>query len=184
MRRAIMKARSITVCFAAILFLSAPAARARDARTDVYLGYSRVGANLYSPNTPGMNGWQLAMHIKPIPFVGIEGDVSRYGASIGAGSQHATLIMFGPRLTVGAARISVFAHALGGIDHFTSNVVNPFPAASYTAISYALGGGMDFPLLLPGLKLRVTGDYLGNSNAPSAPSPSHYRIGFGVAYHF
>ncbi len=179
-----MKAPGLTMFFAAMLFLLAPAAHAAGAETDVYFGYSRVGANLYSPNTPGMNGWQLAMHVRPIPFVGIEGDVSRYGANVGAGSQHATLVMFGPRVTVGALGISVFAHALGGIDHFSSNVVSGFPAASYTATSYALGGGADFPLLLPGLKLRVTGDYLGNSNAPSAPSPSHYRIGFGVAYHF
>ena len=51
--------------------------------------------------------------------------------------------------------------------------------------SLAVGGGADFPLFL-GFKLRATGDYLGNSKAPSTGSaaPGHYRFGVGVAYHF
>ena len=180
MVKTIMTLRRFTVLLA-VLFLSlAPAAHARNAKTDVYFGYSRVGANLYSPNTPGMNGWQLAMHVKPLPFVGVEGDVSHYGVNAGAGSQHVTQVMFGPRVTVGTLGISVFAHALGGFNHFSSTVVSGF-SSSYTGTSYALGGGADFPIFL-GLKIRATGDYLGNNNAPSGAS--HYRIGFGVAYHF
>jgi hypothetical protein len=35
------------------------------------------------------------------------------------------------------------------------------------------------------LKLRATGDYLGNSQAPAGSySTSYYRFGVGVAYHF
>ena len=181
MVKTIMTLRRFTLLLAVLLLSLAPAAHARNAKTDVYFGYSRVGANLYSPNTPGMNGWQLAMHVKPLPFVGVEGDVSRYGANAGAGSQHATLVMFGPRVTVGTFGISVFAHVLGGFDHFSSNAVSTLPSISYTGTSYALGGGADIPIFL-GLKLRATGDYLGNNNAP--PGASHYRIGVGVAYHF
>lgn len=158
-----------------LLLLGSSAAHARD-KSDVYFGYSRAGANLFSPNTPGMNGWQLAMHVKPMPFLGFEGDVSRYGANVTPGSQHATLLMFGPRVTAGTLGVSFFAHVLGGFDHFSSNA-----AGSSTGTSYALGGGADFPLFL-GLKIRATGDYLGNNNAP--PGASHFRIGFGVAYHF
>lgn len=171
-----MTLRRFSVILATLLLALAPAAHARNARSDVYFGYSRAGANLFSPSTPGMNGWQLAMHVKPLPFIGVEGDVSRYGASVGAGSQHATMLLFGPRVTVGTLGVSVFAHLLGGFNHFSST-----SAGSYTGAGYALGGGADFPIFL-GLKLRATGDYLGNNNAP--PGASHYRIGVGVAYHF
>ncbi len=175
----------LAIAFLAALLLSiSPAARAKGAKADAYFGYSRVGANLYSPYTPGMNGWQFAAHVKPLPFIGIEGDVSHYGADAGAGSQHATLIMFGPRVTAHAAGFSVFGHGLAGNAHFSSNAVASLPSVSYNALSYALGAGADVPVFL-GLKFRVTGDYLGNSKSPSSDySPSHYRFGAGVAYHF
>ena len=168
-----------------LLFPLVSSAQARGAdKADVYFGYSRVGANLYNVYTPGMNGWQAAMNVHTISLVGIEGDVSRYSANAGAGSQSVMLVMFGPRVTVHAAGLSFFAHGLGGLAHESNNLVSGFPATSYNATSYALGGGADAPLFR-GLKLRVTGDYLGNSNAPaSSYSPSHYRIGVGVAYHF
>ncbi|MGH9616980.1 MAG: hypothetical protein ACRD28_09595 [Acidobacteriaceae bacterium] len=179
-----MKRCSIFALLGALVLLAAPAAQARRVKADAYFGYSHVGANLYEPYTPGMNGWQAAVQVRPIPFVGIEGDLSRYGANAGAGSQHVTLVMFGPRVTVHAVGFSVFAHALGGVGHLSSNEVSGFPATSSNSTSYALGGGADLPLFM-GFKLRVTGDYLGNSNAPSSQySPSHYRIGVGVAYHF
>jgi hypothetical protein len=179
-----MKRFILVVLFGVLMFSLVPATQAKTVKGDAYFGYSRAGSNLYSPYTPGMNGWQLAGHVKPIPFVGIEGDVSHYGADVGAGSQHTTLIMFGPRVTVGAVGFSVFAHALAGNAHFSSNAVALLPGISYNAVSYALGAGGDIPLLLS-FKLRVTGDYLGNSKAPSSQySPSPYRIGVGLAYHF
>ena len=182
-----MKLRFFTLILAVSLCSLAPAARAKTT-ADAYFGYSRVGANLYNVYTPGMNGWQFAMHVKPIPFVGIEGDVSRYSANAGAGSQNVTLVMFGPRVTVHAAGFSLFAHGLAGVAHEWNDLVAFFPAGSYDAASYALGGGGDIPLFL-GFKLRVTGDYLGNSKAPTSGyspgyGPSHYRAGVGVAYHF
>lgn len=82
-------------------------------KADACFGDSHIGANLYGPNTPGMKGWQLALQVRPIPFVGVEGDLFRYGANAGAGSQHPTPIMFGPCVTLHAAGFSVFAHALG-----------------------------------------------------------------------
>jgi hypothetical protein len=91
--------------------------------------------------------------------------------------------MFGPRVTVHAAGFSVFAHGLGGIAH-QNGTVTTYPGTGYDAASYALGGGADIPVFL-GLKLRATGDYLGNSQAPAGSySPSYYRFGVGVAYHF
>ncbi len=183
-----MTLRSSIVFLAVVLFSLVPAAEARGVKSDVYFGYSRVGANLYNVYTPGMNGWQAAAHFKPFPFVGIEGDVSRFSANAGAGSQNVTLVMFGPRVTVRAKGFSVFAHGLGGVAHEWNNLVSFFPATSYNAASYALGGGADVPMHL-GFKLRMTGDYLGNSNAPTTGyspgyAPSHFRAGVGIAYHF
>jgi opacity protein-like surface antigen len=183
-KMATTKLRSITLFFVALLISLVSAAQERRVKTDVYVGYSRVGANLFSPYTPGMNGIQLTMHVKPIPFVGIEGDVSRYSAGVGTGSQQATLAMFGPRVTAGVMHFSVFAHALGGLAHTRIDAVNTLPGFSSTATSYAIGGGADVPLFLS-FKLRATGDYLGYGDAPSSTySPSHYRFGVGIAYHF
>jgi len=178
-----MKLRFVALSLAVSLLSLAPAARAKTT-ADAYFGYSRVGANLYAPNTSGMNGWQFAMHVKPLPFVGGEGDVAHYGQTVNGFSESVTTVMFGPRVTVHAAGFSVFAHGLAGLAHESGSPAS-FPQISYDALSYALGGGADISLFL-GFKLRVTGDYLGNSKAPGAGSaaPSHYRFGAGLAYHF
>ena len=178
---------AILVALFLSLLSAAPAVRAEKSKpkekVDAYFGYSRAGANLYAPNTPGMNGWQLAVHVKPMPFVGIEGDVSRYSQKASGFSQQVTLVMGGPRVTVHALGFSVFAHALGGIAH-ENGTLTIYPSTGYDAASYALGGGADMPLFL-GLKARVTGDYLGNSKSSSfTSSASNYRFGLGVAYHF
>jgi hypothetical protein len=180
-----MKPRIFAVSLAALLLLLVPSTRAWGAdKADAYFGYSRVGGNLYGPNTPGMNGWQGSLRVRAISIVGVEGDVSHYSQNPSGFSEQVTLAMFGPRVTLGLAGFSVFAHGLGGLAH-ESATVTTFPSTSYNAISYALGAGADVPVFL-GLKLRVTGDYLGNSNAPSSGSqaPAHYRFGVGVAYHF
>lgn len=183
-----MKFASFASLFAVPMLLAGFALPAQAAsKADVYLGYSRVGANLYGPNTAAMNGWQAAAQVKVVPFVGVEGDFSHYSQASNGFSEGATLVMFGPRVTVGGLGFSVFAHALGGIAH-VNQTVTTFRSSSYNAASYALGVGADVPIFL-GLKLRVTGDYLGNSNEPSAAAsggagPSHYRIGAGLAYHF
>jgi hypothetical protein len=178
-----MKLRSFGLSFLLLLISFVSAAQTRPDKADVYFGYSRVGANLYSVYTPGMNGWQLAVHIKPFRFVGVEGDVSHYSQSLSGFTQQVTLGMFGPRVTVGVKGFTVFAHGLGGIAHENATVTI-YPAVGYDATSYALGGGADVPLS-HGFKLRMTGDYLGNSKAPDTSySPSHFRAGVGISYHF
>jgi hypothetical protein len=171
---------------AVLLFSLVPSSHAKGAKADAYFGYSRAGANLFTPNTQGLNGWQAAAHVKPLPFLGVEGDVSRFSGNVGAGSEDATLIMFGPRVTAGAAGVSLFGHGLFGNVHVSDNPVSYLPGVSYNAFSYAIGGGADIPLIFA-LKIRVTGDFLGNSKAPSSQtsdSPARYRIGAGLAYHF
>jgi hypothetical protein len=178
-----LKLRWLSAFLAVFVCSVIPAALAQGAKADVFFGYSRAGSNLYAVYTPGMNGWQAAAHIQPFPFVGIEGDVSHYSQSVNGYSQNVTLVMFGPRVTIHAAGLSLFAHGIGGIAHQNATLTT-FPSVGYDAASYAFGGGADLPLFL-GFKLRATGDYLGNSKAPSTSySPSPYRFGVGVAYHF
>ena len=81
-------------------------------------------------------------------------------------------------------RASVFLLTVWAVLPHEHGTVNIYPSTGYNAASYALGPGLDVPLLL-GPKLRATGDYLGNSKAPAASySPSYYRFGVGLAYHF
>lgn len=155
-------------------------------RGDVYFGFSYVGDNLYGDATPGMKGWQAAANYKLLPLLGVEGDFAHYSVNQQGLSQHVTTVMFGPRLTAPAGALSFFAHVLGGLAHQNSNITYTSPYTSYDAISYALGGGVDIPVFR-GFKFRATGDYIGNSKAPSGPAstpPTPIRLGAGLAYHF
>ncbi len=180
-----MSLRKYAVALVVLLIPMLSAAQRHGNKGDIYFGYSRVGANLYAANTPAMNGWQFAAHFKPTHYFGVEGDISHYTQSVNGYSQQVTLVMFGPRVTLHTKNVSVFAHGLAGIAH-ESATLTTYPGVSYDATSYALGGGADIPLRLAGLNLRATGDYLGNSSAPSSgsQSPEHYRLGVGLAWHF
>jgi hypothetical protein len=148
--------------------------------------YSRVSANLYTANTPAMNGWEASAHLKLIRFLGAEGDVSHYDQNPGGFSQSVTLIMGGPRVTAHAAGFSLFAHGLAGIVH-EKNTVSPslgFGELGYNAVSFAAGAGADIPLFLR-LKARFLADYIENSRYTRGyGSSSHFRFGIGLAYHF
>lgn len=153
---------------------------------DVYFGFSYVGDNLYGDSAPGMKGWQAAAHLKAISLLGVEGDFAHYGINQQGLSQHVTTVMLGPRITAPAGALSFFAHALGGLAHQNSNLTFNNAYSSYDAVSYAFGGGVDIPIFR-GFKFRATGDYMGNSKAPSGPAgppPTPLRLGAGLAYHF
>jgi len=179
--------RLATPALATVLaFAFAPQAWGKD-KGDVYFGYSRVGENLYAANTDGMNGWQAAANLKLIRLVGVEGDLAHYSQNESPFSEQVTTVMFGPRLIAPAGALRFYAHALGGLAH-QSATLTTYPNVNYDAASYALGGGCDIPVFR-GFKFRMAVDYLGNSKAPTTAdlggiTPSHLRIGAGVAYHF
>src|SRR5258708_3590106 len=129
-----MRVRCLPVFVAALVCFLIPCAEAKRPKGDIYIGYSRTGANLYAVYTPGMNGWQVAAHVKPFPFVGVEGDVSHYSQNPRGFSQQVTLVMFGPRVTVQAAGVSLFAHGLGGFAH-EQGTVTIYPSVGYDAAS-------------------------------------------------
>ena len=183
-----MKRRNVAAWLAAFLFLSAFAAQSKAAdKGDVYFGFSYVGADMYGAGTDPMKGWQAAAHIKLLPLLGVEGDVAHYSQGQMGSSEHVTTVMFGPRLTAPAGALRFFVHGLGGLARQNATFTT-YPYVDYSAFSYAVGGGVDIPVFR-GLKFRATGDYLGNSKAPTAadccgPAPDHLRIGAGLAYHF
>jgi hypothetical protein len=160
-----------------LLLLALPCA-ARAANGDVYFGYSRLGANAFHANTPGLNGWQAAGQVKFIPFVGVDLDVAHYGLGAAATLPHTTTVMIGPRVTVGIPGVHVWGHGLVGAEHSS----NSGAIISSTSITLDAGAGADFSIL-PYLAWRISGDYI---NAPNqSPSTAdRYRFGTGLALHF
>jgi hypothetical protein len=163
----------------AVFFLLSAPARALGPGGDLYFGYSRAGSNDFVVNAPGLNGWQAAGHIHVFPFVGAELDVAHYGLGAASNDARTTTVMAGPRVTVGAAGIHVFAHGLVGVEH-SYTVGGPF-TYSNNNLAAAGGGGVDFRIF-PFFAWRVTGDYIGTTNSPS--NSSHARFGTGLVFRF
>lgn len=157
-----------------------PAAWAAGPSADAYVGYSRLGKDAFYPNVGGLNGWQAAIHVKLMPFVGVEGDVSRDGLGAPSATPRTTMVLVGPRVTVGTAGIHIFAHGLIGGEH-SANSSGSTPISG-GAMAIALGGGADFRIA-PFLAWRVTGDYV---NAPfnTPGTATHSRFGTGLVFRF
>lgn len=163
------------------LLLCVPApAHAIGPSADLYLGYSRLGSNTFNANVGGLNGWEAAGHVKLLPFIGAEADVAHYGIGADASVPRTTTFLFGPRVTVGAAGIHVFAHGLVGAEHSANNH-GPF-VISGTAVAYALGGGLDVRIL-PFFAWRFAGDYI-RSPTQDPPGASHDRFTTGLVFRF
>lgn len=175
-----MRISSRLSLFAFFLLLAAvpTAARAAGPGGDVYFGYSRLGANAFHPNVPGLNGWEAEGQISFIPLLGIDADVAHYGLGAASSLPHTTTAMIGPRLTVGAAGVHVYAHALLGGEH-SSNSGN---IISSTALTVDAGAGLDFRLA-PFFAWRIDGDYI-DAPGQSPSTADHYRFGTGLVFRF
>ena len=126
---------------ASALLLFPPRAHAAGPGFDAYIGYSRLGGQTFYADAGGLNGWEAAVHVKLKPLFGVEGDVAHYGLGANSSIPHTTTVLFGPRLTVGAAGVHVFVHGLLGGEHSSSS--GPASVSSGT-LAFALGGGADF----------------------------------------
>lgn len=159
--------------------VAAPAAHAQLRNSDAFFGYSRLGANAFYPNVGGLNGWDAAVHVHLAPFFGGEADVAHYGMGAGASVPKTTTVMVGPRLTVKAAGFAVFVHGLLGGEH-SSNSAGA--AISGTSATYAIGGGVDVPVL-PFFAWRLGADRI---SAPtlSPGSGDPYRFNTGLVFRF
>jgi hypothetical protein len=132
----------------------------------------------------GIKGWEGAMHVKlREPFLGVEGDESHYGLGANSTIPRSTVVMFGPRFTLGVLGPKVFAHALIGGEH-SANSGGPTPISG-AALTWALGGGLDVRIA-PFFAWRVAGDYLkAPTLSPLGVSPSTpARFSAGLVFRF
>jgi hypothetical protein len=162
-----------------ILVCLAPAARAVGPKGDIYLGYSRLGTNAFYPNVGGLDGLEVAGHLKTGHFLGVEGDFAHYGYGASDSTPKTTTFLFGPRVTVGAVGVHVFAHALIGGEHSANSAGVSIDDGAF---AYALGGGVDVPVL-PFFAWRVNGDYI---DAPTltTQNATKARISTGLVFRF
>ncbi len=163
---------------AAVMFAGAAGAQSLH-NSDAYFGYSRLGTDTFYPNVGGLNGWNAAVHIHMRPFLGVEGDVGHYGLGANSSVPKTTTVLVGPRVTLKAVGIALFAHGLLGGEHSSSSSGVNINGGTF---AYALGGGVDLPVL-PFFAFRVGADRI---TAPSL-SPSNgqkYRVNAGLVLRF
>ena len=170
----------LVIGFVAIVMFTASTAVAQSLHnSDAYFGYSRLGTDTFYPNVGGLNGWNAAVHIHMKPFLGAEGDVVHWGLGADASVPQTTSYLFGPRVTLKAAGIALFAHGLIGGEHSANNGSLSINGGAF---AYAVGGGVDLPLL-PFFAWRVGADRI---TAPSlSPSDAQkYRLNTGLVLRF
>ena len=171
---------SVLLASSCILAFSTPAG-AQLRNHDAFFGYSRLGSDAFYPNVGGLNGWEGALHIHLHPFFGVEGDVAHYGLGANSVVPRTTTVLVGPRISVRALGINVFAHGLIGGEH-SSNDSGSNPHISGGAFAYDVGGGVDLPIF-PFFAWRFSADHI---NAPSQ-SPSggtKGRFNTGLVFRF
>lgn len=168
----------VPAIFALVLIGIASSAHAQLRNHDAYIGYSRLGSGAFYPNTGGLNGWNAALHIHLRPFLGAEGDVAHYGLGASASTPKTTTVLVGPRVTVKAVGVALWAHGLIGGEH-SSNSTNTISGGTF---AYAIGGGVDLPVM-PFFAWRVAGDRI---SAPtiSPSSGSQFRFNTGLVFRF
>jgi hypothetical protein len=128
----------------------------------------------------GLNGWEGALHIHLKPFFGVEGDVAHYGLGADSAVPRTTTVLIGPRVSVKALRINLFAHGLVGGEHSANS--GGGVRISHGALAYDFGGGIDFPIA-PFFAWRFSADRI---DAPTV-SPSggnHARFNTGLVLRF
>jgi hypothetical protein len=163
---------------AILLDLPSPAYAANQG--DISFGYSRTGSNVFYPNTPGLNGWDLDGQIHWKPLIGVEGEVAHYGIGANNAVPRTTTVLFGPKVSAGAAGFKFFGHFLVGGEH-SANSGGPTPISG-GSFAYVLGAGADVPIA-PLFAWRVQVDRF---SAP-AESPSNgmpIRFTTGIVFRF
>ncbi|KAA6460891.1 hypothetical protein DYQ86_11445 [Acidobacteria bacterium AB60] len=178
-----MRISSLLSVRSLLLLLALAASAAAGAQSlhnsDAYFGYSRLGSNTFYPNVGGLNGWNAAVHIHMRPFLGAEGDVAHWGLGASADIPKTTSYLFGPRVTLKALGVALFAHGLIGGEHSSSSAgVN----ISQSNFAYALGGGVDLPVL-PFFAWRVGADRITAPNLSPA-NGQKYRFNTGLVLRF
>ena len=147
--------------------------------SDAYFGYSRLGTDTFYPNVGGLNGWNAAVHIHMRPFLGVEGDVGHYGLGANSSVPKTTTFLVGPRVTLKALGVALFAHGLLGGEHSSNSAGVNINGGTF---AYALGGGLDLPVL-PFFAFRVGADRI-TSPSLSPSNGQKYRVNAGLVLRF
>jgi hypothetical protein len=169
--------RTLLVLSLSAFGLLAMPAIAQIPKGDLYAGFSRIGNDTFYPNAGHLNGWEASGHLNlHSPFLGAEADLARYGLGASSAVPRTTTFLFGPRITVGALGIRLFVHGLVGGEHSA----NPGGSISGGAFAYALGGGMDIPLV-PRFAWRIQADRI---SAPSIVPPGGTEARFSTGLVF
>lgn len=127
-----------------LLALVAASAHARGGpHGDLFAGYSRLESN------GGYNGWEADGHLKLAPFLGAEANISGYN-NVQPDGSNGYLYLFGPRATVSAGGVHLFARFLVGDQHFGGGF-------SGNNFAYGGGGGVEVPVFIH-LAWRFSGD--------------------------
>ena len=141
---------------------------------NIFVGYSFIGANLFSGEHANLSGWNVSAEKKYLPFFGVVADFSGlYGSkdlpastSCSNGSEGECLVkssvseysfQFGIRGSYATEKIRPFAEALFGAVHTDES--GPGLSNSNTGFSAALGAGVDCRLTKL-LGCRVVADYV------------------------
>jgi hypothetical protein len=180
-----------------VITTSEPTSTHIPSRGNVFFAYAYTGANGMSNYLTSLNGWNLAIEKKVLPFFGVIGDMSgQYGSgnfsasgscsaqgspsgSCVAGNVSVYNFLLGVRGSHLIRRIQPFAECLFGAVH--TNASAPGIASSSTAFTLALGVGLDFRLA-PRMSWGMHVDYLTTGTFDA--SQHNIRMSFGPAIHF
>jgi hypothetical protein len=143
---------------------------------DASVGYSyfRLGGGA----DVDQNGISGSLAYKPIPFLGIVGDLGGYHGSPDGVSVNTYTFMFGPRIIMrNPTKVTPFVQFLAGAGHLTIGD----GGGSNTNFAYSFGGGVDVGVL-PHLALRPQLDYVGLHN--SGGTANCARVSISAVVHF
>jgi len=184
---------------------AAASARAQD-KVELFGGYSYLRASVqvgqFGPLGPGtpcppncgtpptipqqvnLNGWELSLQYKPIPFLGAVADFGgNYGTLDGARTRVHTFLV-GPQVSL-PAKVSPFAHILvGGARESQDTPTNFafFSLGSGTSVAAAAGAGIDVKAL-PFVSVRLFQvDYVRTRLHGAARNQP--RASAGIVFHF
>jgi len=136
------------------------------------------------PQQVNLNGWDLSLQYKPIPFLGAVGDFSgQYGTLDGARTRVHTFLV-GPQVSF-PAKISPFAHVLVGAAKESQDATSSgtfFSLGTGTSVAAAAGAGVDMKIF-PFVSVRLFQlDYL--RTRLHGATQNQPRVSAGIVIHF
>jgi opacity protein-like surface antigen len=175
----------------AISFLADVAAAQSSDRVEVFGGFSYV-SNDFSNTASDLKGWDGSANFKIARYIGLDADFSGYYPSTccGNGAKVHTFL-FGPQVSFGLKRVTLFAHFLLGDANVlyspAGSLFSHYNVASENSFTYAEGGGVDFRLMRR-VALRGEVDALHTDfqtvDSQGASDHSAARILTGIVFRF